>query len=174
MTWHTFHRRGDVLRAVISEANARCDGSLPTDLPGVSENFADDLDLIGALQLRWHTALAGHVETALSEQPADLGAAVVQAWRSTADAFPGVRTILDARRAEPGDDRIASAMLTATAKEHQMLALMSGRASRLDVEERGARVGAEIEAVAREGHVLRAHPAPVKGLLGRFRAHLVA
>lgn len=174
MTWHTFHRRGDVLRAVLREANTRCDGVLPTDLPGVRETFADDLDLIGALQLRWHTTLAGHIEAALGEQPGDLGAAVVQAWRRTADALPGVRAILDARRAEPGDARVAEAMLVATAKEHQMLALMSGRASQLDVELRGARVGAQIEQAARDGYTPRGHAAPTKTLLDRIKARLVA
>ncbi|WP_235737814.1 hypothetical protein [Nocardioides alcanivorans] len=174
MTWQTFHRRGDVLRAIVSEANLRCDGTIPDDVPGVRESFDDDLDLIGALQLRWHTALAGHLESALDAEPHDLGAAVVRGWRETADLLPGVRAILDARRAEPGSAPIAAAMLTATAKEHQMLALMAGRASRLDVEERGARVGAQIEQAAREGHALRAHVTPGKSLLSRLRAHLVA
>ncbi|WP_110206179.1 hypothetical protein [Nocardioides daejeonensis] len=174
MTWHTFHRRGDVLRAVVNEANLRCDGVLPSDVPGVSETFADDLDLIGSLQLRWHTALAGHIETALGEQPDDLEEAVMQAWRDAADALPGVRAVLDARRVEPGSDRIAAAMLTATAKEHQMLALMAGRASHLDVEERGTRVGAQLERTAREGHELRGHVAQPRTFLDRIKAALVA
>ena len=174
MAWHTFHRRGDVLRDVVSEVNLRCDGTLPTDMEGVADVFDGDLDLIGALQLRWHTTLAGHIEAAFQSQPDDLTDAVVKAWRETADLLPGVRAVLDARRNDPGTPEIAEAMLVATAKEHQMLALMSGRASRLDVEERGARVGSEIEASAREGHVLRARPAAAKGLLGRVRAHLVA
>ena len=32
------------------------------DVEGVGEAFADELDLLGALQLRWHTRLAGHIE----------------------------------------------------------------------------------------------------------------
>lgn len=174
MAWHTFHRRGDVLRDVVNEVNLRCDGTLPTDLEGVADVFDGDLDLIGALQLRWHTALAGHIEAAFQSQPDDLTEAVLEAWRETADLLPGVRAVLDARRSSPGAADVAEAMLVATAKEHQMLALMAGRASRLDVEERGARVGAEIERQARVGHELRPHVAPAKSFLGRLRAHLVA
>ena len=61
-TWDSFHRRGEVLRAVVDEANLRRDGMLPTDLPGVAETFRDDLSLVAALQLRWHTRLAGTIE----------------------------------------------------------------------------------------------------------------
>lgn len=174
MTWQTFHRRGDVLRAVIREANLRCDGELPVELPGVEDVFDDDVDLIGALQLRWHTALAGHIETAFQRHPDDLEATVVRAWRETADLLPGVRAILDHQRAKPSSPRVAHAMAVATAKERQMLALMAGRASRLDVEERGARVGALIEQAARDGHEVRRHEETPKNFLDRLRARIVA
>ena len=36
------------------------------DVPGVAERFRDELDLLGALHLKWHTRLAGHIE---SEHP---------------------------------------------------------------------------------------------------------
>ena len=58
MTWKTFHRRGEILRTVITTADARCDGRLPRDVDGVAETFGDELTLIGALSLRWHTRLA--------------------------------------------------------------------------------------------------------------------
>src|SRR6187551_2655353 len=54
MTWTSFHRRGDVLRDVIAAADQRGDGVLPRDVHGVSATFADDLDLLAALQLKWH------------------------------------------------------------------------------------------------------------------------
>jgi hypothetical protein len=128
MTWTTFHRRGAVLRAVIEAADARLDGLLPMDVPGVAETFGDELALLGALQLRWHTRLSGRFERALMHQPVDTEAAVVAAWQSTADELPGVRMILDHYRAEPLDDRMASAVATATAKERVLLAAMAGRA----------------------------------------------
>ena len=61
MTWKSHHRRGDVLREVIRTADERLDGRLPLDVDGVADTFGDELTLLGALQLRWHTLLAGHV-----------------------------------------------------------------------------------------------------------------
>src|SRR5687768_17251284 len=58
-TWTSHHRRGEVLRRVMEAADERRDGVLPTDVDGVAETFGDSLDLLGALQLRWHTRLAG-------------------------------------------------------------------------------------------------------------------
>lgn len=127
MTWSTFHRRGEVLRDVIDAADARRDGLLPTDVPGVPETFHDELALLGALQLRWHTRLSGRLERALLHQPADLDRAVVGAWHATADELPGVRLVLDHYRAAPLDDRMAVAMATAAAKEHVLMAAMAGR-----------------------------------------------
>ncbi len=89
MTWKAFHNRGEILRAVTATADARLDGLLPMDVPGVSETFADELDLLGALQLRWHTRLAGRIERELMRQPMDLEQAVVTAWQATADELPG-------------------------------------------------------------------------------------
>ena len=45
-------------------ADARRDGLLPMDVTGVRETFGDELTLLGALQLRWHTRLSGHLERA--------------------------------------------------------------------------------------------------------------
>ena len=67
MTWDAFHHRGDVLRSVVEEANARRDGVLPMDLPGVAETFGDETALVAALQLRWHTRLAGRIERSLMD-----------------------------------------------------------------------------------------------------------
>src|SRR5207342_3890107 len=80
MTWTSFHRRGDVLRDVIAVADERRDGVLPADVDGVSATFADDLDLLAALQLKWHTRLAGRIEREQLNQPMDLRHAVVRAW----------------------------------------------------------------------------------------------
>jgi hypothetical protein len=63
MTWKSFHHRGVVLRAVIAEADARRDGYLPMQVEGVSETFGDELTLLGALTLRWHTRLAGRMSS---------------------------------------------------------------------------------------------------------------
>ena len=103
MTWTSFHSRGEILRDVIAVADQRRDGLLPTDVDGVAETFGDDLALLGALQLRWHTRLAGRIERELMRQPMDLEDAVVAAWHAAADELPGVLAIVDHHRAEPAD-----------------------------------------------------------------------
>jgi hypothetical protein len=126
------HRRGDVLRAVVAEADARRDGSLPTDLPGVAESFEDDFALVSALQLRWHTRLAGTIERILMDAPDAPTEAVVAAWRRTAGDLPGVRRILDRFATEPTSPEMAKAFVTARHKEWVLLAAMAGLAGPQD------------------------------------------
>ena len=173
MTWTSFHRRGEILRDVIASANRRRDGHLPLDLPGGAETFGDELTLLGALQLRWHTRLAGQIERELLAQPMELEDAVVAAWHATADELPGVRAVLDRQRTDPSTPATAEAMAKATAKEHLLLAMMAGRVSTPDAA--GARVGAEIEDRARATY----RPAPIPaeaphGLLSRIKAVVAA
>ncbi len=143
------HRRGPVLRAVVQAVDRRCDGVLPTDLPGVAEVFRDDLDLIGALQLRWHTRLSGAIEQALQHDHGDPEAAVRAAWRRTAEALPGVRAILDARIAQPADETERAALATAARKDRELLAAMAGLAAPGDP--RAVVLGQRIEQQARGG-----------------------
>ena len=147
MTWNSFHRRGEVLRTVIAEADVRRDGRLPMDVEGVAETFDDELSLLGALQLRWHTRLAGHIERELMSQPMDLEAAVVAAWQTTATELPGVLAIIDHYRAEPVDETMACALRISTAKEHVLLSVMAGRSSAGDA--LAVRAGEEIADRAR-------------------------
>ena len=147
MTWTTFHRRGEILRTVIATADARRDGRLPMDVEGVAETFGDELTLVGALSLRWHTRLAGRIERELMAQPMDLEGSVVTAWRRTAEELPGIRAILDHHRAFPVDAAMAEALARATAKEHVLLAGTAGRSSAAD--RAAARVGERIEQQAR-------------------------
>jgi hypothetical protein len=174
MTWKSFHRRGEILRTVIETTDRRRDGMLPLDVDGVAETFGDELSLLAALQLRWHTRLAGRIERELMHEPMDLEQAVVAAWQATAEELPGVRTVLDHYRAVPDDDAMAQAMAKAAAKEHVLLAVMAGRSSAHDAT--AARVGAAIEQEARSTR----RPAPPAaepeehGLLGRIRAALAA
>lgn len=151
MTWKSFHRRGEILRTVTAVADARRDGRLPMDVEGVTETFGDELTLLGALQLRWHTRLAGRIERELMSQPLDLEEAVVKAWQGTADELPGIRAIVDRHRAEPLDAAMAEAMTKSAAKERTLLAVMAGRSSGQDAA--AVRVGAAIEDRARTAHV---------------------
>jgi hypothetical protein len=127
MTWTTFHRREDVLRDVIAAVDARHDGLLPMDAPGVAEAFVDELTLLGALQLRWHTRLAGRIERELMLVPDDPEAAVDTAWRTTARELAGVRAVLDHYRDHPLDDRMAEVTARSTRNERRLLAAFSGR-----------------------------------------------
>jgi len=174
MTWNAHQTRGEILRAVSAAADVRRDGVLPLDVAGARTAFADELDLLGALQLRWHTRLAGQIERALMSQPLDLEQAVVTAWQATADELPGIRAVVDRHREHPLDEAMADAMAVATHKEHAALAVMAGLAGIADPG--GARVGALIEEKARAGHrtVRRpgVHAAP--NLIGRLKAALAA
>ena len=185
MTWKSFHHRAEVLRDVIAAADARRDGLVPMDVPGVAETFGDELTLIGALQLRWHTRLAGRIERELMEQPADMeaqDAAVIAAWQATAEELPGIRAIVDHYRAEPLDAAMAQAQTLAAAKERMLLAVMAGRVSTNvnGPDAVAARVGEEIEARARAsyrrpevaGHDGPAHLGSRTGLMARILAAL--
>jgi len=150
MTWTSFNNRGEILRSVIATAGVRRDGILPMDVSGVAETFGDELTLLGALQLKWHTRLAGHIERELVTQPMNLQEAVEVAWGHAADELPGVRKILDHYRAEPLDEAMATAMAKATGNEHVLLAVMAGKSSVDDP--KAAPIGADIEASARYTH----------------------
>jgi len=154
MTRNAHQTRGEILRQVSTVADARRDGVLPMDVAGVQRAFADELDLLGALQLRWHTRLAGRIDRTLMEQPLDLERAVVTAWRATADELPGIRAVVDRHRDHPLDDAMARAMTVATRQEQAWLAVMAGRAGLSDPA--SVHVGARIEERARAGAVLAA------------------
>ena len=178
MTWDTFHRRGEVLRNVVDHLDARRDGDLPLDLPGVAETFQDELTLLGALQLRWHTRLAGLVERELMEQPMDLESAVTSAWRKAGTELVGIRAVLDARTAEPASEEMREMLARAHRKDWVLMAAMAGKAGPADAG--AAEVGRRLELKAREayrptlGGTRRAETPHRHSLLGRLKAHLAA
>jgi hypothetical protein len=180
-------RRATVLRDVIDAANARRDGLLPTDVAGVAETFPEPFDLLAALQLRWHTRLAGAVEAALADQPMDLEHAVLCAWRRTARDLVGVRLVLDRHAEQPLDDTTAAALAKARRKDWTLLAVMAGQAAVNDPQ--AAEVGRVLELLARASFDPAARPrhggAParrrarvsrgtLRGRLGRVREHVAA
>ncbi|MDR7255787.1 hypothetical protein J2X46_004805 [Nocardioides sp. BE266] len=183
MTWTSHHRRGDVLREVIRTADARLatpaehrqPAHLPMDVDGVADTFGDELTLLGALQLRWHTRLAGHIERELADQPLDLDNAVALAWLAAAEDMPGIRAVIDHCSSHPTSPEMARTTAIANAKEHEMLALMAGRASAPG--EAAQRVGRTIEASARTSYVpgaVRPAVAAPSSLVQRIRAVLAA
>ncbi|WP_205474417.1 hypothetical protein [Nocardioides sp. SYSU D00038] len=179
MTWKSFHNRGEILRDVIRTADRRRDGVLPMDVPGVAETFGDELTLLGALSLRWHTRLSGRIERELVSQPMDLERAVQRAWQATADELPGIRRVLDHHLEHPLDDAMASALAKAQAKEHLLLAVMAGQGSAGGSTGDAASVaaGRRIEAAARASYLpvdLVDDDADRPTLLARLRAVLAA
>ena len=182
MTWNAFHHRAEVLRAVIGEADARLDGVLLMETPGVAEIFGDEIGLIGALQLRWHTHLAGMIEAELMDQSADLESAVTSAWHKTATELPGIRAILDAYTDAPTSEAIADALTKAHRKDWALMAAMAGKTNAQDT--RAAAIGRGIEERARAAHQptpggchRSEHETvgtPVASLLGWIRAHIAA
>lgn len=175
MTWNSFHRREDTLRAVIAAADVRRDGLLPMDVPGVSQTFGDELDLLSALQLKWHARLSGSIERELMAQPLDLGAAVARAWASTAHELPGIRLIIDHYTDTPADGPMDRALHRAQEREWVRLAVAAGLAS--DESAAAARAGRGVEERARTAP---ASPAANDdevarlGLVERIRAVLAA
>ena len=147
MTWNAFHHRGEILQTVIEAADARLDGELPLDLPGVSETFQDELDLIGALAIKWHARLSGNIERELMSQPLDLEAAVTNAWRRTSAEAPGIRKIIDRYTESPSDPEMAAALTRAQEKEWIRLASAAGLSS--DESAAAARAGQRVADLAR-------------------------
>src|SRR5690349_1101451 len=117
MSWTAFHSRGETLHAVVEAANSHRDGILPMQVPGVTENFTDEIDLVGALLLKWHARLSGNIERALLREPMDLEAAVAAAWRTTAEQLVGVRLVIDQCMLAPETAEMATAMERARERE---------------------------------------------------------
>jgi len=140
MTWNAFHHRGEILQTVIDTADLRRDGVLPMDVPGVTDTFRDELDLIGALSLKWHARLSGNIERELMQQPMDLEEAIVNAWRKTSADAPGIRMIIDRYTESPSDPEMAAALTRAQQKEWLKLASAAGLAN--DESPSAARAGA--------------------------------
>ncbi|MEP6815550.1 MAG: hypothetical protein ABI873_08385 [Marmoricola sp.] len=173
-SWTAFHHRGEVLRTVTDEADLRRDGTLPMHLSGVAETFHDELDLIGSLQMRWQTRLAGTIERQLAGQPLDLEAAVQSAWAATAEELPGIRAIIDRHAESPSTPGMERALGRAATKERVLLATMAGRASRAD--ERAEAVGRDIQEAARASYQPppRAVPSGSAAFVARIKAVLAA
>jgi hypothetical protein len=178
MTWNSFHHRGAILQTVVETVDARRDGVLPMQLPGVRQSFRDELDLLAALQLKWHARLSGNIERALMSEPLDLEGAIASAWRLTSEQMPGVRAVLDHYTGAPSDAEMATALGRASEKEWVRLAAAAGLAN--DESAAAARAGRQLELRARTETAERAiSPTDVDesatpSLVERIRAVLAA
>lgn len=119
-------RRADVLRSVVEVLDRRLDGALPQDVRGLDQAFADDLDLLGALTLRWHARLGAQLDRALDVPVADRPRAVSLAWATTAEQMRGVRRLLDREAEHPRSPEVRRLLERSTAAEHGLLARAAG------------------------------------------------
>ena len=152
MSWNDFHHREEILRVVVDTANENRDGVLPMHVAGVTENFTDELDLVGALLLKWNARLMGNIERALMREPMDLEGAVAEAWRTTAEQLPGVRMVIDRCTDAPASPEMERAMNRAHDRESAYLATAAGLSS--------GRSAASIEAGRRVEQLARAAAGP--------------
>lgn len=119
-------RRDAVLRSVVEVLDRRLDGALPTDVRGLEQAFADDVDLLGALTLRWHARLGAQLDRALDAAVEDRPHAVALAWATTAEQMRGVRRLLDREGAAPRSPEVRRLLERSTAAEHVLLARAAG------------------------------------------------
>jgi hypothetical protein len=177
MSWNDFHHRTETLRVVVETANENRDGVLPMHVAGVAENFTDELDLVGALLLKWHARLSGNIERALMREPMDLEDAVAEAWRTTAEQLPGVRMVIDRCADAPISPEMERAMNRAHDREMAYLATAAGLSN--GVSAGSVAAGRRVEQLARtELAVPQAQQpgsdAPTESLADRIRAVLAA
>jgi hypothetical protein len=156
MNWNTFHDRGEILRDVVHVADERRDGTLPMGVPGVAENFTDELDLVGALLLKWHARLSGNVERSLAHEPMDLESAVASAWLTTAKQMPGVRLVIDRCIEHPTGPEMERSVIRAREHEWVGLAIAAGLANGEGAAAVAA--GRRVEELARAGYAAPATP----------------
>lgn len=98
-------------------------------VPGAHENFADELDMVSALLLKWHARLSGNIERAMMREPMALDRAVAAAWRETAEQMPGVRLVIDRCTEFPDGPEMEAALTRASRREWVRLAMAAGAAS---------------------------------------------
>lgn len=126
MTWNVTHHRGEILRAAADHVNEMNTGVLPMELDGVAETFADELDLIAGMYLKWHARLSGNLDDAMAPESVDPDVTVARAWEKTAQQLPGIRKLIDNYTQNPVDDRMRTALDKAQRKEWASLAFAAG------------------------------------------------
>lgn len=135
-SWDLVHARSASLREVVSLLDAG--RSLPQTVPG----FADQDELLQALQGIWSRRLNGRIDLALETDDQDLAVSVGHAWMLTALDLPGVRRVLDEHAERP-------ALQPHFRIEHRAMAVAAGLATFDDPGPVSARIGARFVASLR-------------------------
>lgn len=100
MSWNTYNIRKEALREVLAIADRRREESTATELlatvKSAHDAFADEADLLLDVQMLWRQKLSGQLDLMLTAGAEDLEHLTINAWRTSAEAMPGARALLDA------------------------------------------------------------------------------
>ncbi|MTD58290.1 hypothetical protein [Amycolatopsis pithecellobii] len=151
MGWNDFYQRRDIADAVLRQAARDPQAPLPfAGIPGATEVFGDEEQLLLALQHRWNRLLSGYLRTEFEGETTDHVEAVTRAWRRAVRANRTLRAVLDAHVADyPAPRRMHEA-------EQRMLAVAAGMADPGEPAEELTKVGAAVTALLRHGPGLEA------------------
>jgi hypothetical protein len=135
-SWDLVHTRSTSLREVVALLDAG------RSLPHSAAGFADEDELLTALQGVWSRRLNGRIDLALETDDHDLAVSVGHAWTLTAVDLPGVRRVLDEHAGRPS-------LQPHFRIEHRTVAVAAGLATFDDPGSVSARIGARFVATLR-------------------------
>lgn len=160
MSWKDFHRRREIADAVLRRAARDLEAPLPfAEIPGATELFGNEEQLLLALQYRWSQILGGHLRAVETNTDEDHVDAVTRAWRRAERENPNLRAVLDANLER------YSALQPMEQAEQRMLAVAAGLAEPDEPEEELTKVGAAFSAMLRHGRHLAPRRNPLGSLL---------
>jgi hypothetical protein len=156
MSWNDYYRRRDVMDAVLRRAARDPEGALPfAEVPGATEAFASEQDLLLALQYKWNQLLSGYLRAEVAgpedaegipgRDDTDHVDAVSRAWRTAVTENETLHTLL----ATNADGY--PALREMRAAEQRMLAVTAGLAEPHEPIDEITKVGAAFDALLRNG-----------------------
>lgn len=95
VTWGSYHRRQELLRAVVHRAEAGHLDRPWLGVPGLSAEFENDVEVLQELQHWWVCTLVAKLHGL------ELTGCAGQAYDDAAAAHPGLRLVLDRYRDHP-------------------------------------------------------------------------
>ncbi len=104
MSWNDFYQRRDILEAALRQAERNPSRPLSlAEISGATQYFANEEELLLALQYKWTQLLGGHLRAELADPDyagehaaIDRVDAVTRAWNRTMAGHKTLRAVLDA------------------------------------------------------------------------------
>jgi hypothetical protein len=149
MSWKDFYQRRDIADAVLRRAAQNPRAPLPfTEIPGATEVFGTEEQLLLAWEYRWSQLLSGYLRAEFEDEtdPVD---AVTRAWNKAVRKHHTLREVLDAHV-----DRYP-ALRRAHEAELRTLAVAAGLADPGEPVEELTKVGAAFAGLLRHGPEVR-------------------